>query len=136
MARPRLVLFLLLSVGVLSSSAAIAITGVEQASGFSLTRVELGLLLFAVLTLVFAFRSSAALAYAYGMAVTGTITIVAILFFYYAHRRWRWPLWAVIGGGGFILPDPDFQAFYLGEPGSWERFGVRAAWNAVCGAGT
>ena len=34
-----------------------------------------GVLMVAVLTLVFAFRSSAALAFAFGMAVTATITI-------------------------------------------------------------
>ncbi|MCG5430904.1 potassium transporter Kup [Mycobacterium sp. MYCO198283] len=62
-----------------------------------------GLLLMAVLTLVFAFRSSGALAYAFGMAVTGTITIVTILFLYFAHERWRAPLWLVLGGGGVLL---------------------------------
>src|SRR5262249_53558962 len=62
-----------------------------------------GVLMVAVLTLVFAFRSSAALAYAFGMAVTGTITITTTLFLYYARTRWGTPLWLVLGGGGFLL---------------------------------
>ena len=58
-----------------------------------------GMLMGAVLILVFAFRTSAALAYAYGMAVTGTITITTMLLpLHRAHemagavvadRRWR-----------------------------------------------
>jgi KUP system potassium uptake protein len=62
-----------------------------------------GLLMVAVLTLVFAFRSSAALAYAFGMAVTGTITITTLLFLYIARTRWHAPLWVVIGGGSALL---------------------------------
>ena len=62
-----------------------------------------GLLMVAVLTLVFAFRSSAALSYAYGMAVMGTITITTLLFLYVARRRWRTPLWIVVIGGGALL---------------------------------
>jgi KUP system potassium uptake protein len=62
-----------------------------------------GLLMVAVLTLVFAFRSSEALAYAFGMAVTGTITITTLLFFYIARIRWRTPLWLVVSGGGALL---------------------------------
>lgn len=62
-----------------------------------------GLLMVAVVILVFAFRSSAALGYAYGMAVTGTITITTLLFLYVAHLRWRTPLWLLILGGGALL---------------------------------
>jgi KUP system potassium uptake protein len=62
-----------------------------------------GMLMVAVLTLVFAFRSSGALAYAFGMAVTGTITITTLLFFYLAYSRWHKPLWLVLTGGGFLL---------------------------------
>ena len=62
-----------------------------------------GLLMVAVLGLVFAFRSSAALAYAFGMAVTGTITITTLLFFYLAYTRWRKPLWMVLLTGGSLL---------------------------------
>jgi KUP system potassium uptake protein len=62
-----------------------------------------GLLMVAVVILVFAFRSSAALGYAYGMAVTGTITITTLLFLYVAHVRWRTPLWLLILGGGALL---------------------------------
>jgi KUP system potassium uptake protein len=81
-----------------------------------------GVLMVAVLTLVFAFRSSAALAYAYGTAVTGTITIVATLFFYYARTRWRWPRWpVVIGGGLLVLVDLMFFAANLTKlvHGAW-----------------
>jgi len=62
-----------------------------------------GMLVVAVLTLVFAFRSSAALGYAYGMAVTGTITITTLLFLNIARARWHWPLWSVIGIGAPLL---------------------------------
>ena len=62
-----------------------------------------GLLMVAVVILVFAFRSSAALGYAYGMAVTGTITITTLLFLYVAHLRWRTPLWLLVLGGGALL---------------------------------
>ncbi|MDA2948358.1 MAG: potassium transporter Kup [Actinomycetota bacterium] len=62
-----------------------------------------GLLMVAVVILVFGFRSSAALGYAYGMAVTGTITITTLLFLYVAHVRWRTPLWLLILGGGALL---------------------------------
>ncbi len=62
-----------------------------------------GMLLVAVLILVFAFRSSTALGYAYGMAVTGTITITTLLFLYVARVRWHAPLWLVIGGGGALM---------------------------------
>jgi KUP system potassium uptake protein len=81
-----------------------------------------GVLMVAVLTLVFAFRSSAALAYAYGTAVTGTITIVATLFFYYARTRWGWPRWpVVIGGGLLVLVDLMFFAANLTKlvHGAW-----------------
>jgi len=62
-----------------------------------------GMLMVAVLTLVFAFRSSAALSYAYGMAVTGTITITTLLFLYIARTRWRTPMWLIVIGGGALL---------------------------------
>ncbi|HPX37320.1 MAG TPA: KUP/HAK/KT family potassium transporter [Mycobacterium sp.] len=62
-----------------------------------------GVLLVAVLALVFAFRSSAALAYTYGMAVTGTITITTFLFLYIARMHWRAPMWLVVVGGGALL---------------------------------
>lgn len=62
-----------------------------------------GLLLVAVLTLVFAFRSSAALAFAFGMAVTGTISITTLLFLYVARIKWSAPLWLVVGGGAGLL---------------------------------
>ena len=62
-----------------------------------------GMLMVAVLTLVFAFRSSAALSYAYGMAVTGTITITTLLFLYIARTRWRTPMWLIVLGGGALL---------------------------------
>ena len=62
-----------------------------------------GVLMVAVLGLVFAFRSSAALAYAFGMAVTGTITISTLLFFYIARTRWRTPLWLVLLGAGLLM---------------------------------
>ncbi len=62
-----------------------------------------GMLMVAVLTLVFAFRSSEALAYAFGMAVTGTITITTLLFLYLAHTRWHSPIWLVVIGGGALL---------------------------------
>ncbi|HMA93796.1 MAG TPA: hypothetical protein VKP30_13995, partial [Polyangiaceae bacterium] len=44
-ARPRLVLILGLALGLLLGSAAVAIAGLEQAAGWALTRLELGLLL-------------------------------------------------------------------------------------------
>jgi serine/threonine-protein kinase len=47
LARPRLVFFLIAAVALLIAAAAIAITGVEQTSGFSFSRTELGLLLLA-----------------------------------------------------------------------------------------
>ena len=62
-----------------------------------------GLLMVAVLGLVFAFRSSAALAYTYGMAVTGTITITTVLFLYVARTHWRAPMWLVAAGGAALL---------------------------------
>jgi KUP system potassium uptake protein len=62
-----------------------------------------GILMVAVLTLVFAFQSSQALAFAFGMAVTGTITITTLLFFYIARHQWHWPLWAVLPGAGALL---------------------------------
>jgi KUP system potassium uptake protein len=81
-----------------------------------------GLLMVAVLTLVFAFRSSAALSYAYGMAVMGTITITTLLFLYVARRRWRTPLWIVaIGGGALLFVDLMFVAANLTKlvHGAW-----------------
>ena len=81
-----------------------------------------GLLMVAVLTLVFAFRSSAALSYAYGMAVMGTITITTLLFLYVARRRWRTPLWiVVIGGGALLFVDLMFVAANLTKlvHGAW-----------------
>ena len=60
-----------------------------------------GMLMVAVLVLVFTFRSSAALGYAYGMAVTGTIT--TLLFLYVARMRWGVPLWILLVGGGALL---------------------------------
>lgn len=81
-----------------------------------------GVLMVAVLTLVFAFRSSAALAYAFGMAVTGTITIVTLLFLYIARTRWGIPLWLVlIGGGALLLVDLMFLAANLTKlvHGAW-----------------
>lgn len=62
-----------------------------------------GMLMVAVLILVFAFETSAALAYAYGMAVIGTITIVTLLYFYLARTRLHSPLWFVVGVGGALL---------------------------------
>jgi KUP system potassium uptake protein len=62
-----------------------------------------GVLLVAVLALVFAFRSSAALAYTYGMAVAGTIAITTLLFLYIARTHWRAPMWLVVIGGGSLL---------------------------------
>ena len=81
-----------------------------------------GVLMVAVLTLVFAFRSSAALAYAFGMAVVGTITITTLLFFYIARTRWGTPLWlVVIGGGALLLVDLMFLAANLTKlvHGAW-----------------
>jgi KUP system potassium uptake protein len=81
-----------------------------------------GLLMVAVLTLVFAFRSSAELSYAYGMAVMGTITITTLLFLYVARRRWRTPLWiVVIGGGALLFVDLMFVAANLTKVihGAW-----------------
>ena len=62
-----------------------------------------GVLLVAVLGLVFAFRSSAALAYTYGMAVSGTIAITTLLFLYIARTHWRVPMWLVVLGGAVLL---------------------------------
>ena len=62
-----------------------------------------GVLLVAVLALVFTFRSSAALAYTYGMAVAGTIAITTLLFLYIARTHWRAPMWLVVIGGGALL---------------------------------
>lgn len=62
-----------------------------------------GVLLVAVLGLVFAFRSSTALAYTYGMAVSGTIAITTLLFLYLARTHWRAPMWLVVTGGGALL---------------------------------
>jgi KUP system potassium uptake protein len=81
-----------------------------------------GLLMVAVLALVFTFGSSASLAYAYGMAVTGTITITTLLFLYIARTRWRTPLWLlVIGGGALLLVDLMFLAANLTKlvHGAW-----------------
>ena len=81
-----------------------------------------GVLMVAVLTLVFAFRSSASLAYAFGMAVTGTITITTLLFFYYAYTRWRTPLWLVlIGAVPLLFVDLMFFAANLTKlvHGAW-----------------
>jgi KUP system potassium uptake protein len=81
-----------------------------------------GLLMVAVLTLVFAFRSSAALAYAFGMAVTGTITITTLLFLYIARTRWGTSLWiVVIGGGALLFVDLMFVAANLTKlvHGAW-----------------
>jgi KUP system potassium uptake protein len=81
-----------------------------------------GMLMVAVLTLVFAFRSSAALSYAYGMAVTGTITITTLLFLYIARTRWRTPMWLiVIGGGALLAVDLMFVAANLTKlvHGAW-----------------
>jgi KUP system potassium uptake protein len=81
-----------------------------------------GLLMAAVLTLVFAFRSSAALSYAYGMAVMDTITITTLLFLYVARKRWRTPLWIiVIGGFALLFVDLMFVAANLTKivHGAW-----------------
>lgn len=81
-----------------------------------------GLLMVAVVILVFGFRSSAALGYAYGMAVTGTITITTLLFLYVAHVRWRTPLWLLIlGGGAMLVVDLLFLAANLTKllHGAW-----------------
>jgi KUP system potassium uptake protein len=81
-----------------------------------------GMLMVAVLTVVFAFRSSAALSYAYGMAVTGTITITTLLFLYIARTRWRTPMWLiVIGGGALLAVDLMFVAANLTKlvHGAW-----------------
>jgi KUP system potassium uptake protein len=81
-----------------------------------------GMLMAAVLILVFGFRSSAALAYAYGMAVTGTITITTLLFLYIARTRWRTPLWVIVfGGGALLLVDLLFVAANLTKllHGAW-----------------
>jgi KUP system potassium uptake protein len=81
-----------------------------------------GVLMVAVLGLVFAFRSSAALAYAFGMAVTGTITVTTLLFFYITYTRWRKPLWLVLlGAGALMLVDLMFFAANLTKfvHGAW-----------------
>ncbi len=98
-----------------------------------------GVLLVAVLTLVFAFRSSAALAYAFGMAVTGTITITTLLFFYIARTRWGTPLWlVVIGAGALLFVDLMFLAANMTKlvHGAWLpliiaviAFTVMATWQ-------
>jgi KUP system potassium uptake protein len=98
-----------------------------------------GLLMVAVLTLVFAFRSSASLAYAFGMAVTGTITITTLLFLYIARTRWRTPTWLiVIGGGALLLVDLMFLAANLTKlvHGAWlplliavTAFSVMTTWQ-------
>ncbi len=62
-----------------------------------------GVLMIAVLGLVFTFRSSTALAYTYGMAVSGTIAITTLLFLYLARTHWRAPMWLVVVGGGALL---------------------------------
>ena len=73
-----------------------------------------GLLLVAVLSLVFAFRSSAGLANAYGMAVAGTITITTVLFLVVARARWHSPMWLlVLGGGALLTVDIAFLAANL-----------------------
>ena len=70
-----------------------------------------GVLMVAVLLLVFSFRSSAALAYTYGMAVAGTIAITTLLMLYIARTQWRAPMWlVVIGGGALLLVDAAFLA--------------------------
>lgn len=69
-----------------------------------------GLLVVAVLTLVFAFRSSAALAFAFGMAVTGTITITTSLFLFYARTSWHTSLWLIVPGG-IVLLSVDLMFF-------------------------
>jgi KUP system potassium uptake protein len=81
-----------------------------------------GLLMVAVLGLVFAFRSSAALAYAFGMAVTGTITITTLLFFYVARTRWRISRWLLLfGASALLLVDLMFFAANLTKfvHGAW-----------------
>ncbi|MGH3583826.1 MAG: KUP/HAK/KT family potassium transporter, partial [Mycobacterium sp.] len=81
-----------------------------------------GVLMVAVITLVFAFRSSAALAYAFGMAVTGTITITTLLFLYQARVRWRTPMpILVLGGGALLVVDLMFFAANLTKlvHGAW-----------------
>jgi KUP system potassium uptake protein len=81
-----------------------------------------GVLMVAVITLVFAFRSSAALAYAFGMAVTGTITITTLLFLYQARVRWRTPIpILVLGGGALLVVDLMFLAANLTKlvHGAW-----------------
>lgn len=62
-----------------------------------------GVLLTAVLALIFAFRTSAALAFTYGMAVAGTIAITTVLFLYIARTHWRAPTWLVAGGGCVLV---------------------------------
>ncbi len=73
-----------------------------------------GVLVVAVIGLVFAFRSAASLAYTYGMAVAGTIVITTVLFLYYARTHWRAPMWLVAGGGAILLAvDAAFLAANL-----------------------
>mgnify|MGYP006265531175 CR=1 FL=1 len=73
-----------------------------------------GLLLIAVLALVFTFRTSAALAYTYGMAVAGTIAITTVLFLYIARTHWHAPMWLLVAGGGALLAvDAAFLAANL-----------------------
>ena len=84
-----------------------------------------GMLMGAVLILVFGFRGSAALAYAYGMAVTGTITITTMLYLYIARTRWRAPLWLIVVGGSALL-GVDLL-FVVGEPDQARRRRVAAA---------
>jgi len=62
-----------------------------------------GVLLVAVLGLVFAFRSSLALTYTYGMAVAGTIAITTVLFLYIARTHWLTPMWVIVSGGALLL---------------------------------
>jgi KUP system potassium uptake protein len=94
-----------------------------------------GMLMVAVLILVFAFETSAALAYAYGMAVIGTITIVTLLYFYLARTRWHAPQWFVVSvGGALLLVDLLFLSANLTKliHGAWLPLLIAiAAWTVM-----
>ena len=70
-----------------------------------------GMLLVAVLFLVYAFKSSSALASAYGIAVTGTMVVTAILAFFVMTRVWGW---SVARAAAVILPFLLIDCVFLG----------------------
>ncbi|MER7796146.1 KUP/HAK/KT family potassium transporter [Microbacterium sp. NPDC096154] len=98
-----------------------------------------GIILAAVLVLVFTFQSSTALAYAYGMTAIGTNTITTILFFYVAFRSWRAPRWLLWAGLALIL---SFELLFVAANltkilhGAWlplaialASFSIMATWQ-------